>query len=131
MVTVPLIFLIALVAGVVYFVSHDVIESVQESFKAAILGSTDDANQEFTRISDEEMNTGRSGKEGGKGVEKYSRASTGDNDGEIIEDARPGGTVAWIRERVDLEGLLTKFKILLVLYQVGIPQSTVIALTSA
>jgi hypothetical protein len=129
LVGVPFLFFIALIAGVVYFAGHDV-EGQINSAKAKFLG-TPDENAESTRIPDDDLSNERSGKAGGKAVEEKAQAITRDSDGEIDKDAKPRGCTAWFAERVDLDGLMTKFKILLVLFQVGIPQSIPIALPAA
>jgi hypothetical protein len=126
MVTVPLVVLIFLIAGVVYFVGHDVegqLETLQNSLQNTFIAPPDE-KAECTGISKENLSPdlGEAGGMGG-GVEQQAQASTGDNDGVIVEDATPkyNGFAIWVRDHVDLEGLMTKFKILLVLYQVGIP----------
>jgi hypothetical protein len=119
-VMVPLLFLFALVFAVVYFTSHDVKGQIERVESALMAGP--DENPGSTHIFDEA---------GGRVVEKKAKASTSDSDGEIDKLARLRGCAAWIRERLDVEGLITKFKILLVLYQVGIPQTTHIGLTAA
>jgi hypothetical protein len=129
LVLVPVLFLIALISAIVYFAGSDVERHVT-SVKSAFTG-TPDKNPGGTRISEEDTSTERSGKAGGKGVEKNALASTRDSDGEVDKDARSRGCTAWVAERVDLEGLMTKFKILLVLYQVGIPQSSSMGRTAA